>query len=224
VVCRWRTRSTPCASGSTPKPTGGAPFWEEEQQVRTQDGLFSILLGSVTPIGSVPATGAAYLGMSVESSAEMTPRLRIAGAYASPSKQAGTSFVSPGGTDNDDEWIHYDSILYTVRRLGLSKAGAGNKFYGSYNYTQNNFGASCTVGTSGYSVGNISIAAGTATGARRRTPLVCGGRNNKAGNEARDTSAIVVAVRQTRPTRSSRSSGRQENTAGEATPRSAAGG
>ena len=45
------------------EPTGGMPFWEEEQQVRTQDGLFSVLLGSVAPISDVPATGAAYLGM-----------------------------------------------------------------------------------------------------------------------------------------------------------------
>ena len=32
------------------EPTGGTPFWEEEQQVRTKSGLFSALLGSMAPI------------------------------------------------------------------------------------------------------------------------------------------------------------------------------
>ena len=61
-------------------PSGGTQFWKETQNVRTKDGLFSVLLGSVTPIGSVPDAGAAYLGMAVAGGAEMTPRLRIASA------------------------------------------------------------------------------------------------------------------------------------------------
>jgi hypothetical protein len=60
--------------------TGGSPFWQEDQQVRTEQGLFSVLLGSVTPIGSVPDAGAAYLGMTVAGGSELVPRLRIASA------------------------------------------------------------------------------------------------------------------------------------------------
>ena len=104
---------------------GGNPFWTETQSVTTRDGLFSVLLGSVTPIGTVPATGAAYLGMSVENSTEMAPRLRIAGTYSSPGKQAGTSFVPPGGTDADYDWVRAsppDSVLYTIHRLGIDLA------------------------------------------------------------------------------------------------------
>ena len=59
-------------------PTGGAPLWQESQNVTAQDGLFNTLLGSVTPL--TPATfqgGERWLGIKVGSDAEMTPRLRI---------------------------------------------------------------------------------------------------------------------------------------------------
>jgi hypothetical protein len=61
-------------------PSGGSPFWNETQVVRTRGGLFSTLLGSVTPIGTVPDVGALYLGMAVGGGAELSPRLRIASA------------------------------------------------------------------------------------------------------------------------------------------------
>ena len=79
------------------QPTGGTQFWEEDQQVRTQEGLFSVLLGSVTPIGSVPDAGALYLGMAVSGGAELTPRLRIASAaYAYLSERAADSDLLQG--------------------------------------------------------------------------------------------------------------------------------
>ncbi len=62
------------------QPTGGSAFWNEVQTVRTKSGLFSVLLGSVAPIGSMPDAGAAYLGMQVESGPELAPRLRLASA------------------------------------------------------------------------------------------------------------------------------------------------
>jgi len=61
-------------------PSGGSPVWNETQSVTTEDGLFSVLLGSVTPIGSMPDAGAAYLAMTVDGGAELTPRLRLASA------------------------------------------------------------------------------------------------------------------------------------------------
>ena len=72
------------------QPSGGNPFWSETQKVTTRDGMFSVLLGSVTPITTGdgrpgtgdgrPGTGAAYLGMTVAGSEEMTCLL-----YTSPS-------------------------------------------------------------------------------------------------------------------------------------------
>ncbi len=60
--------------------SGGTAFWTETQTVRTRNGLFSTLLGSVTPVGSMPDGGSVYLGMAVSGGAELTPRLRIASA------------------------------------------------------------------------------------------------------------------------------------------------
>ncbi|MEO0077873.1 MAG: hypothetical protein ABIK86_02615, partial [candidate division WOR-3 bacterium] len=78
-------------------PSGGSAFWNETQTVRTKSGLFSVLLGSVTPIGSMPDAGAAYLGMAVAGGAELTPRLRIASAaYAFLTERAGNSDLLQG--------------------------------------------------------------------------------------------------------------------------------
>ena len=173
-------------------PTGGSPFWSETQSVTTRDGLFSVLLGAVTPIGPVPDAGAAYLGMAVEGSVEMVPRLRIAGMYAGPAEQVGVNYGPGGGTDDDDEWVHSDSVLFTIRRLGIARGGINNKLYGSYACSHTNLGNACTTGTSGYDFGNITIGGGYGNRARAPYTAVCGGRNNKAGNGATDTSAIVV--------------------------------
>jgi len=78
-------------------PSGGSPFWSETQTVTTRAGLFSILLGSVTPIDTMPTAGAAYLGMSVAGGAELTPRLRIAGAaYSYLSERAASADLLQG--------------------------------------------------------------------------------------------------------------------------------
>ncbi|UCG43032.1 MAG: hypothetical protein JSU73_14470 [candidate division WOR-3 bacterium] len=89
--------------------SGGTHYWEETRVVRTEEGLFSVLLGSVTPIPSVPDAGELYLGMRVGSDAEMTPRLRIvSAAYAykadSADYAAAASPVGPAGGDLDDSY------------------------------------------------------------------------------------------------------------------------
>ncbi len=78
-------------------PSGGTQFWTETQTVRTKNGLFSVLLGSVTPIGTMPDAGAVYLGMAVGGGAELTPRLRIASAaYAYLTERAANSDLLQG--------------------------------------------------------------------------------------------------------------------------------
>lgn len=62
------------------QPTGGTQFWTENQDVRTEAGLFSVLLGSVTPITYLPEDGNLYLGMKVGPDVEMTPRTRVVSA------------------------------------------------------------------------------------------------------------------------------------------------
>ena len=61
-------------------PSGGSPFWTEVQTILVRSGLFSALLGAVTPIGSVPDAGALYLSLQVAADPELSPRLRIASA------------------------------------------------------------------------------------------------------------------------------------------------
>jgi hypothetical protein len=84
------TLGQPVPNGSYPMmfllytvPSGGSAFWSENQSVTTKNGLFSVLLGSVTPIGSIPDSGAVYLGMTVSGGPELSPRLRIASAVYS---------------------------------------------------------------------------------------------------------------------------------------------
>jgi hypothetical protein len=79
------------------QPSGGSAFWNETQSVATRTGLFSVLLGSTTPIGSMPDAGALYLGMAVEYGAELMPRLRIASAaYAYLSERAANADLLQG--------------------------------------------------------------------------------------------------------------------------------
>ena len=59
-------------------PTGGTPFWQEQRAgasaVPVTNGLFSVYLGSITPIHPTQLTQPAYLGITVGSDPEMTPR------------------------------------------------------------------------------------------------------------------------------------------------------
>ncbi len=87
--------------------SGGTHYWQETQSVSTEDGLFAVLLGSVTPIPTVPEAGNLYLGMKVGSDAEMTPRIRtVSAAYAYLCRRADTAdFVAsarPSGSAGGD--------------------------------------------------------------------------------------------------------------------------
>src|SRR5512136_784927 len=65
------------------QPSGGSAIWTEGQTIQVVDGLFSALLGSVTPISSVPDGGALYLSLQIALNPELAPRLRIvSSAYA----------------------------------------------------------------------------------------------------------------------------------------------
>ena len=118
-------------------PSGGSPFWNETQTVRTRGGLFSTLLGSVTPIGTMPDAGAVYLGMVVAGGAEMAPRLRIASAaYAYLAERAANSDQLQGkdttGLDaryvNEAQANSVSSAMIangTIAAVDLNQMGAG---------------------------------------------------------------------------------------------------
>lgn len=55
---------------------GGTSLWEESQRVDVKDGFFSIKVGSVNPLPD-PFPSSVYLGVEVNSSGEMSPRLEV---------------------------------------------------------------------------------------------------------------------------------------------------
>jgi microcystin-dependent protein len=63
--------------------TGGMPLWEEQwtgsNGVKVSDGLFSVMLGSLTAIPQVVITGhdQLFLGITVGTDDEMTPRVQL---------------------------------------------------------------------------------------------------------------------------------------------------
>ncbi|MBT8144118.1 MAG: hypothetical protein KJO55_05410, partial [Gammaproteobacteria bacterium] len=59
-------------------PGGGAPLWSETQLVAVDGGLFNVKLGASIPLPADVASAPRYLGITVESDAEMVPRQEIA--------------------------------------------------------------------------------------------------------------------------------------------------
>ena len=63
--------------------TGGTPLWTEQwtgsNGVKVSDGLFNVMLGSLTPIPQAVITGNAnlFLGITVGTDDEMTPRVQL---------------------------------------------------------------------------------------------------------------------------------------------------
>jgi hypothetical protein len=132
----------------------GSSVWNETQNVDVDNGLFSVILGSVTPIPySVFEPGTTCeLELTVESQA-LSPRVEITSvghAYRSVKSDTADYALAGGGGGGDNAWVRQgsDSVLYTVHYLGLAKGGAGNVLFpGSENGSERtyvNFGSSCT--------------------------------------------------------------------------------
>jgi len=70
-------------------PSAGNVKWTETQSVTTSDGLFTVLLGSTTPVpDSAFNDSSRYLGIQVGADPEMTPRQRLSSVgYSSVSSQ-----------------------------------------------------------------------------------------------------------------------------------------
>ena len=177
------------------RASGGVHFWEETQSVLTGDGLFAVLLGSVTPISDVPEAGNLYLGMKVGSDAEMTPRIRVASvaysfrsARARHADTAQYAVTGPGGGDNAWTRGTPDSVLFTVKQLGIARGGASNMLHGSSRHSHVNLGVACTTGTSGQDHAGCTVGGGRFNTASSNYSTVGGG----GGNSASDSYATVA--------------------------------
>ncbi|MFO7676431.1 MAG: tail fiber domain-containing protein [bacterium] len=162
------------------KPSGGSSFWNETQAVTTKDGLFSVLLGSVTPIAAVPDAGAAYLGMAVAGGVELAPRLRLgSAAYAFKAETAGHALAA-GNADSAWSRARPDSVLFTTRLLGIARGGAENELWGERRFTHANLGVACTTGTARWDWPFCTVSGGYANGAADEGATVAGGAGNRA--------------------------------------------
>jgi len=176
------TLGTPVPNGSYPMmfllyavPSGGSPFWSETQSVTTKEGLFSVLLGSVTPIGSMPDAGAAHLAMTVSGGPELPPRIRIvSSAFAYLSGRAASADLLQGKdtTALDSRYVNKGQassvtsnmmVDGTIAAVDLSQMGASSgqvmKWNGSAWAPRND------------SVGQSS--GGTVTSVSQATGVVC---------------------------------------------------
>jgi hypothetical protein len=57
-------------------PEGGAAIWSETQAVEVSKGIFSVNIGSVTPL-EIPFETAHWLGIAVEGEEELAPRVQL---------------------------------------------------------------------------------------------------------------------------------------------------
>lgn len=92
--------------------TGGTALWTETQSVTVTDGLFNVKLGSVTALDENDfSSSERWIGISVDTDSEMTPRTRIAAVpYA---LQSGTS------TPDNDWTISGNNVYHENGNVGI---------------------------------------------------------------------------------------------------------
>jgi hypothetical protein len=187
-------------------PSGGTHYWTETQSVQTRGGIFSALLGSVTPVGTVPDAGALYLGMAVSGGAEMTPRVRIASvAYAYKADTANYALAGGGGGAPDSVpgsfAVSTDLRVYGKGRIGPFNSNAGTAAFaagynvaadGNYSSVAGGYGnaANGAYAFIGSGIENVAgdscatVAGGSENTASGRYSFAGGGISNTAGNYA----------------------------------------
>jgi hypothetical protein len=109
-------------------PTGGSAIWTESQSVQTKNGLYSVTLGSTTPLTPDILSGTEkYLGIKVGSDPEMTPRKRIVSvAYALMSEEA-DKLDGKHAAEFADASHNHDDRYYTETELNTSDGTPPNQ-------------------------------------------------------------------------------------------------
>ncbi|MBI3872600.1 MAG: tail fiber domain-containing protein [candidate division Zixibacteria bacterium] len=157
-----------------PVPAGGSIIWTEVQSVTTNgDGLFNVLLGSVTPITDAVFSGPdRYLSTAVSPDPEMTPRTRIATvAYAF---RPATVDGATGGT------------IVTKVSIGVGHVNTGTDAFiaGASNTASGNFSA-VGGGLNDTANGTYSaVGGGLLNAANGASSTVSGGTKNSATSDA----------------------------------------
>ncbi|MFA6416284.1 MAG: tail fiber domain-containing protein [Candidatus Paceibacterota bacterium] len=122
--------------------SGGSNIWTETQTVAVTNGLFSVMLGSVTPLTSVNFNQTLYLGVKVGADNEMTPRKTL-GAVPSAFEadkldgfESSAFFKLASTTDDLTEGVtnkFYSTVLFASSLAGTTTdalaEGLTNKYY-----------------------------------------------------------------------------------------------
>ncbi|MFN3692527.1 MAG: hypothetical protein ACK4SL_00325 [Candidatus Paceibacteria bacterium] len=117
--------------------TSGSAIWTETltgaNEVTVVDGLFSVMLGSTSPLTSVDFNQTLYLGVTIEADSEMVPR-KILGAVpaAFVAKEAGNAETVGGvasssflrSDEADTMFASSSSSILTVIQNGLGKVAS----------------------------------------------------------------------------------------------------
>jgi hypothetical protein len=99
-------------------PSAGDSLWSEQQNITPDaDGLFSVLLGSVSPIPDSAFAGAeTYLSIKIGADPELSPRQRL----------ASVPYAYRAGSGN---WVLTGNALYTAGEWGIARAQSGRGVY-----------------------------------------------------------------------------------------------
>ena len=110
--------------------SGGEALWTETQNVEVQDGLFSVLLGNVTPISTeiIASNNDLWLGIAVGGDEEMSPREKIASApYAMLANVPDGSITQAKLADNAVTSAKIQDEQVSNSDVGFNYAGSSAK-------------------------------------------------------------------------------------------------
>jgi hypothetical protein len=161
-------------------PTGGTAIWTETlsgaNEVSVANGLFSVMLGSTSALTAVDFNQTLYLGVTIESDSEMTPRKVLGAVPAAFVAEEANNAATVGGVASSSfvRSDQADSIAATTAStlLSITQSGTGNildVFDGASSALTILDGGNVGIGTSTpsqrLSIGGNAYITGTITGA-----------------------------------------------------------
>jgi len=161
--------------------SSGTQKWTETQStVSVNKGIFSVLLGSVTPVPDsvFAASTNRWLELSVAGQT-LAPRTRIVSVPFAYTATYSDTAVYARNSAPDNDWTLIGNVLYVADNYGLAKPG--DSLYGADNYSHVNWGFACTTGTSGANLVYCTVGGGAYNKAGGYASVVAGGYNNVAG-------------------------------------------
>jgi hypothetical protein len=109
-------------------PSGGGDIWHEIHSVETKNGLYSVLLGSITTLTPTILSGPEkYLSIKVDSDPEMSPRKRIVSVAYSILSEDADKLDGKNAAAFADTSHNHDERYYTETELNTSDGDPPNQ-------------------------------------------------------------------------------------------------